>query len=79
MVKSIRAAKQVGRDLNKEADQSVEEGMAKGFLGEDERWLRNYNIHSIERGLNVSCSFNPRSGQCWGIRIGPGRAGRAPR
>ncbi len=74
VVRSIRAAKQVGRDLNKEADQTVEEGVAKGFLGEDERWLRNYNIHSVERGLNVSCSFNPRSGLCYTCLGGTHRA-----
>jgi hypothetical protein len=74
VVRSIRAAKQVGRDLNREADQTVEEGVAKGFLGEDERWLRNYNIHSVERGLNVSCSFNPRSGLCYTCLGGTHRA-----
>jgi hypothetical protein len=74
VVRSIRAAKQVGRDLNREADQTVEEGVAKGFLGEDERWLRNYNIHSVERGLNVSCSFNPRTGLCYTCLGGTHRA-----
>ncbi len=75
-VRSIRSAKQVGRDLNKEvaADSvRVEEGM-EGFLTDDERWLRNYNIHSVERGVNVSCSFNPRSGLCYTCLGEPHRA-----
>jgi hypothetical protein len=75
-VRSIRSAKQVGRDLNKEvmAD-SVKgaEGM-EGFLTDDERWLRNYSIHSVKRGVNVSCSFNPRSGLCYTCLGEPHRA-----
>jgi hypothetical protein len=32
------------------------------FQGEDERWLRNYNIHNMEKQVNISCSYNPRNG-----------------
>jgi hypothetical protein len=35
------------------------------FQGEDERWLRNYNIHSMEKQVNISCSYNPRNGLCY--------------
>jgi hypothetical protein len=42
----------------------VDSGLG-GFLGDDERWFRNYNIHNIERVVNVSCSFNPRLGLCY--------------
>ncbi len=50
-VSSIRSAKQMRRDLNKEmvAAAAAVEGM-DGFFTDDERWLRNYNIHSVERG-----------------------------
>ncbi len=75
-VRSIGSAKQVGRDLNKEVTaDSVRgaEGM-EGFLTDDERWLRNYNIHSVERGVNMSCSFNPKSGLCYTCLGEPHRA-----
>jgi hypothetical protein len=65
-IKVVWAGGQGGRDLNKEMISEVIEGSEgmEGFLTDDERWLRNYNIHSVERGVNVSCSFNPRSGLC---------------
>jgi hypothetical protein len=37
----------------------TEENMDNGFVVEgDERWFRNYNYSSIERTVNVSCSFS---------------------
>jgi nitric oxide reductase activation protein len=65
-VRSIRSARQAGRELNKAVGPGspVDSGLG-GFLGDDERWFRNYNIHNVERGVNVSCSFNPRSGLCY--------------
>jgi hypothetical protein len=77
VVRSIRSAKVVGRELNREASRDGAEepgGENGGFLGEDERWLRNYNIHSVEKGLNTSCSFNPRSGLCYTCLGEPHRA-----
>jgi hypothetical protein len=75
-VRSIWPAKQAGRDLNKEMtpEASVVADRMEGFLTDDERWLRNYNIHSIKRGVNVSCSFNPRSGLCYTCLGEPHRA-----
>ncbi len=73
---SIRSAKQVGRDLNKRvtADSVMVADGLEGFLTDNERWLRNYNIHSVERGVNFSCSFNPRSGMCYTCLGEPHRA-----
>ena len=42
--------------------------------GGDERWLRSYNIHNLETQLNISCSFNPRSGFCYTCKGEPHRA-----
>ncbi len=76
VVRSIRSAKQVGRELNRggNREDGGQEGEMGGFHGEDERWLRNYNIHSVEKGVNVSCSFNPRSGLCYTCLGEPHRA-----
>ncbi len=65
-VRSIRSARQAGRELNRAVGPGspVDSGLGC-FLGDDERWFRNYNIHNVERGVNVSCSFNPRSGPCY--------------
>jgi hypothetical protein len=65
-VRSIRSARQAGRELNKAVGPGspVDSGLGC-FLGDNERWFRNYNIHNVERGVNVSCSFNPRSGLCY--------------
>jgi hypothetical protein len=65
-VRSIRSARQAGRELNKAVGPGNPVDSRLGcFLGDDERWFRNYNIHNVERGVNVSCSFNPRSGLCY--------------
>jgi len=69
-VRSIRAGRVVGRELNrkvvrKERTETEEVDACDGFAGEDERWLRNYNIHNTDRGVNVSSSFNPRSRLCF--------------
>jgi hypothetical protein len=76
-VRSIREGRSTGRELNKEAAGSVYVEACGGFLGEDERWLRNYNIHNMEKQVNISCSFNPRNWLCYtcfgephGARVG---------
>ena len=64
-VKSLRESRTRGMELNPRTDDEQDQP-ATGFLqDEDERWLRNYNIHSLERKVNVSVSFNPRSGLCY--------------
>jgi hypothetical protein len=61
----MREHKVVGRELNKNNDGSVYVETNSSFQGEDERWLRNYNIHSMEKQVNISCSYNPRNGLCY--------------
>jgi hypothetical protein len=57
-VRSLRGARPAGRELNRQAvsDKTVEKTIGhvleEGFLGGgDERWLRNYNIHKLDRLL----------------------------
>ncbi len=72
-VRSLRGARPSGRELNRQADEdsmlekNVGHVLVEGFVGGggDERWLRNYNIHNLETQLNISCSFNRRSGFCY--------------
>ncbi len=64
-VRSMREHKVVGRELNKKNDGSVFVETNSSFQGEDERWLRNYNIHNMEKQVNISCSYNPRNGLCY--------------
>ena len=79
-VQSLRAKIPPGRELNKDAGRrtGAEEAASgddvAGFQGQDERWLRNYNIHSVERKVNVSCSFNPKSQLCYTCLGEPHRA-----
>jgi len=64
-VRALRNNIPDGRELNGEAMQN-EPVTHNGFIQEgDDRWLRNFNVHSLERKVNVSCSFNPRSGLCY--------------
>ena len=42
--------------------------------GGDERWLRNYNIHKLDTQMNISCSFNPRTGFCYTCKGEPHKA-----
>jgi hypothetical protein len=74
-VRSIRSARQAGRELNRAVGSNilVDSGL-EGFLSDDERWLRTYNIHNVDRGVNVSCSFNPRSSLCYTCLGEPHRA-----
>jgi hypothetical protein len=55
-VRSMREHKVMGRELNKKNDGAVFVETNSSFQGEDERWLRNYNIHSMEKQVNISCS-----------------------
>ena len=64
-VRSLRNANSEGRELNCEAGKGDDDISAGFILDNDERWLRNFNIHSLERKTNVSCSYNPRSGLCY--------------
>jgi hypothetical protein len=65
-VRSLRASRPAGRELNRRAEGGAVKVLEDGFLsGGDERWLRNYNIHNLESQVNVSCSFNPRTGFCY--------------
>ena len=79
-VQSLRAKIPPGRELNKDAGRrtGAEEAASgddvAGFQGQDERWLQNYNIHSVERKVNVSCSFNPKSQLCYTCLGEPHRA-----
>jgi hypothetical protein len=62
---SIRATRSSGRELNRNRREEQPDTVGVGFQGEDERWIRNYNIHNIERAVNMSCSFNPRLAMCY--------------
>jgi hypothetical protein len=64
-VRSIRSTRPAGRELNRNRREVQPDNVGIGFQGEDERWIRNYNIHNIERAVNVSCSFNPRLAMCY--------------
>jgi hypothetical protein len=64
-VRSIRAARPAGRELNRNKRVVQPDTVGVGFQAEDERWIRNYNIHNIERAVNVSISFNPRLAMCY--------------
>jgi hypothetical protein len=64
-VRSIRSTRPAGRELNRNRREEQPYNVGIGFQGEDERWIRNYNIHNIERALNISCSFNPRLAMCY--------------
>jgi hypothetical protein len=56
-VRSMLAKGQQPHKLNQRM--KTEESMDNGFVVEgDERWFRNYNYSSIERTVNVSCSFS---------------------
>ena len=64
-VRSLRGNMSGGRVLSAGEGQE-EPAVYNGFIqDEDDRWLRNYNIHDLDRKVNVSCSFNPRSGLCY--------------
>ncbi len=55
--RSLLAKGQQPRKLN--LRMKMEEGTDNGFMVDgDERWFRNYNYSSIERTVNVSCSFS---------------------
>jgi microcompartment protein CcmL/EutN len=59
-----------GREMNRKKRADMDELMEEEdtmtrFLFQDERWLRNYSIHSVERAVNVSCSMNPKTGLCY--------------
>jgi hypothetical protein len=62
-VKEVRASGTPCRPLNKKSNaEGKDDG---GFEQEgDERWGRNWNKFDIERGRNVSASFNPVTGVC---------------
>jgi hypothetical protein len=46
-------------------ERTVGHVLEDGILGGgDERWLRKYNIHNLDTQMNISCSFNPRTGFC---------------
>jgi hypothetical protein len=56
-VRSMLAKGQQPRKLNPRM--KTDEHTDNGFVVEgDERWFRNYNYSSIERTVNVSCSFS---------------------
>ena len=62
-VKEVRASGTPCRPLNKRLYAS---GMNDGGFDQegDERWGRNWNRFDVERGRNVSASFNPVTGVC---------------
>jgi hypothetical protein len=64
-VRSIRASRPAGRELNRNRREVQPDTVGIGFQAEDERWIRNYNIHNIEGAVNVSISFNPRLAMCY--------------
>jgi hypothetical protein len=75
VVRSLRANRPTGRELNRQSEGSVDKVLENGFLsGGDERWLRNYNIHNLETQSNITCSFNPRTGFCYTCSGEPHRA-----
>ncbi len=65
-VRSMQEHRVESRELNKRNDESVYVESYTGFQGEDKRWLRNYNIHSMEKQVNISCSYNPLCYTCFG-------------
>jgi hypothetical protein len=77
-VRSMLEKGQQPRKLNPRM--KTEENKDSGFVVEgDERWFRNYNYSSIERTVNVSCSFSYDGGcvtclsgrhDAWGGRRG---------
>jgi hypothetical protein len=74
-VRSLRANRPTGRELNRQSEGGVDKVLENSFLGGgDERWLRNYNIHNLETQSNISCSFNPRTGFCYTCSGEPHRA-----
>jgi hypothetical protein len=80
-VRSLRGARPAGRELNRQADgdrtveKTVGHVLEDGFLGGgDERWLWNYNIHNLDTQMNISCSFNPRTGFCYTCKGEPHKA-----
>jgi hypothetical protein len=66
-VRTVRSRWFGGKELNRKSTvDHCEEDSLPGFAdGEDERWTRNFNIYNVDRGVNVSCSFNPRTGLCY--------------
>jgi len=61
-VRVERAQGGKGREMNRKRMEDSEEEEMVGFLFQDERWLRNYSIHSTNRAVNISCSMNPKTG-----------------
>ncbi len=62
-VKEVRASGTPCRPLNKRSN--AEDKNDGGFEQEgDERWGRNWNKFDVEKGRNVSSSFNPVTGVC---------------
>jgi len=75
-VRTIRERRKSGRPLNREDRNrgESEDDALPSFADDDERWLRNFNTHNLDRGVNISCSFNPKTDICYMCLGKPHRA-----